>query len=114
MAEAHPNFDSIKLRKFNGATEEYSSWKRDLFSSLTIRGLGDIPKALEDPTPENADKRAEYKNRNALLYAYLVLSLDDANARAIEISASEDGWKAWQIIKAKYERTDMLPEFYYE
>ena len=108
MAEAQSNFDSIKLRKFNGATEEYSSWKRDLFSSMTIKGLGDIVKALEDPMPTEDNKKAEYKNRNALLYAYLVLALDDANARAVEISANEDGWKAWQIIKQKYERTDML------
>ena len=107
MTENNSN-DTFKLRKFSGKIEDYQSWQRDFVAVMRFKGLLYIIKADQEPTPNDDSKKEEYKERNGTLYSYLVLSLDDTNARSIEIDCYENGWKAWRKITSKYQRRDKL------
>ena len=109
----------IPVITFSGKKSDFRVWKSKYECRLTIMGLVDIldddieiPKDSEDVNEDT--KRYKLKKDNALVYADLMMSIDQETCFNLMESCKNENYKrghaptAWKMICSRFEKRDEL------
>ena len=104
-----PEQRSFRTVPFNGQADAFPAWKlkfRSLMHSMGLRNIMEGKSTLAAARTEEA--REEWREKNADLFAQLILALDDENIRRIATAHDDDGAAAWAMLQEHYQGTDEL------
>ena len=109
----------IPVITFSGKKSDFRVWKSKYECRLTIMGLVDIldddieiPKDSEDVNVDT--KRYKLKKDNALVYADLMMSIDQETCFNLMESCKNENYKrghaptSWKMICSRFEKRDEL------
>jgi len=107
--------DRIKVIKWNGRSDTWSTWKRKFSTSMILKGLGnylhtDNPPVKPQQDAQNAAAISKYDGENLLLWGAIDMAIPDHIAARIRASgaAEGDGITAWKVLVQDNEKKDRL------